>query len=100
MSVALLGMGVASSAQAGDLSGCAFDGIELKGEVEIVDSFPDVKVQIVDSFPDIKVEWVDSFAGDCGQWEETSGSGDFKIQYVDSFPDVKIQIVDSFPGLP
>lgn len=91
---------LALPANAGDLSSCSFNGIELNGEVEIVDSFPDIKVQIVDSFPDLKVEWVTSFPDDCGQWQQTTSSGDFKIQYVDSFPDIKIEIVDSFPGLP
>lgn len=90
-----------SLANAGfDGASCSFDGIELKGEVEVVDSFPDVKVQVVDSFPDIKVQAVTSFADDCGEWEFVSSSGDFKVQYVDSFPDVKIQMVDSFPGVP
>ncbi len=83
-----------------DGSSCSFDGNELKGQVEIVDSFPDVKVQIVDSFPDLKVQLVSSFADDCGEWEVVSSSGDFKVQYVDSFPDIKVQMVDSFPGVP
>ena len=90
-----------TSAQAGwDSGSCSFDGIELKGDVEVVDSFPDVKVQVVDSFPDLKVQAVSSFPDDCGEWQFVSSSGDFKIQYVDSFPDVKIQMVDSFPGVP
>ncbi len=90
-----------TSANAGwDSSSCSFNGIELKGDVEVVDSFPDVKVQVVDSFPDLKVQEVSSFADDCGEWQFVSSSGDFKIQYVDSFPDVKIQMVDSFPGIP
>ena len=32
---------------------CTFNGIALCGEVEIVDSFPDIKVQMVDSFPGV-----------------------------------------------
>ena len=83
-----------------DAANCSFDGIELKGEVEVVDSFPDVKVQLVDSFPDLKVQEVSSFPDDCGEWQFVSSSGDFKIQYVDSFPDIKVQMVDSFPGVP
>lgn len=79
---------------------CTLQGIALHGEVEVVDSFPDLKVQIVDSFPDLKVVLVDSFPDDCGEWKIVDSFGDFKIQYVDSFPDLKIQIVTSFPGLP
>jgi len=89
-----------TSAQADVSSDCTFNGIELKGEAEIVDSFPDIKVQKVDSFPDLKVQLVDSFPDECGKWKEVSSSGDFKVQYVDSFPDIKVEIVDSFPGLP
>ena len=86
--------------RATDLTSCALNGIDLFGEVEVVDSFPDLKVQVVDSFPDLKVELVDSFPDSCGQWKVVTGSGDFKVQYVDSFPDIKVQFVDSFPGLP
>ena len=82
-----LGVLVANMAWADGLDGCAFNGIDLYGDVEIVTSFPDVKVQIVTSFPDLNVQMVDSLP-------------DFKIQYVDRFPDIKIQFVDSFPGLP
>ena len=33
------------------------------GEVQLVESFPDVKVQIVDAFPDLKVKIVSAFPG-------------------------------------
>ncbi len=79
---------------------CSFDGTPLYGNVEIVDSFPDIKVQLVDSFPDLKVQEVSSFPDECGKWQFVSSFSDFKIQYVDSFPDIKVQMVDSFPGLP
>ena len=89
-----------SEAAAGELSICSFNGIDLHGTVEIVDSFPDIKVQLVDSFPDLKVEMVESFPDECGQWQVVTGSADLKIQFVDSFPDITVEIVDSFPGLP
>ena len=79
---------------------CSFNGFPLYGDVEIVESFPDIKVQIVDSFPDLKVQLVDSFPDDCGQWKFVDSFPDVKIQIVDSFPDIKVQYVDSFPGLP
>lgn len=91
----------ATVALAGDVSGdCTLNGFTLKGSVQVVDSFPDLKVQVVSSFPDLKVEKVSSFADDCGQWKFVDSFPDFKIQYVESFPDLKIQFVDSFPGLP
>ena len=93
-------LALCSASQAADLSGCSLNGIELKGKVEVVDSFADLKVEVVDSFPDLRVELVTSFPDDCGQWQIVDSFGDFKIQYVDSFPDIKIQIVDSFPGVP
>ncbi len=79
---------------------CTFNGYPLYGDVQVVDSFPDLKVQIVDSFPDLKVQVVESFPDDCGEWKFVDSFPDVKIQFVDSFPDVKVQYVDSFPGLP
>ena len=87
-------------ARAGDIADdCTFDGFPLYGDIQVVDSFPDLKVQIVDSFPDLKVQVVDSFPDDCGQWRFVDSFPDVKIQFVDSFPDINIQYVDSFPGL-
>jgi len=82
-----------------DRQACAFKGFPLFGDVEIVDSFPDIKVQIVDSFPDLKVQLVDSFPDACGKWRIVDSFADVKVQYVDSFPDLKVQFVTSFPGL-
>lgn len=79
---------------------CRWQGIALKGKVEVVTSFPDVKIQVVSSFPDLKVKAVTSFPHDCGEWEFVESFPDFTVQYVESFPDVKIQMVESFPGLP
>lgn len=88
-------------AQAEEIGGdCSLKGFALHGSVQIVDSFPDLKVQIVDSFPDLKVQVVDSFPDECGKWKFVDSFPDFKIQYVDSFPDLKVQFVESFPGLP
>jgi hypothetical protein len=80
--------------------GCMFNGQELKGKVQIVDSFPDFKVQVVTSFPDLKVQKVTSFPDACGKWEFVKSFPDFKIQLVNSFPDFTIQYVNSFPGVP
>ena len=80
-------------------SDCTWNGISLKGKVQFVTSFPDIKIQYVTSFPDIKVQWVTSFPDDCGEWQEVTSFPDFKVQVVTSFPDVKVQEVTSFPGL-
>lgn len=79
---------------------CAFNGIALKGKVQIVESFADIEVKVVDSFPDLKVKTVSSFPDDCGEWAFVENFPDFTIKYVDSFPDVEIRFVESFPGLP
>jgi len=83
-----------------DKQACSFDGFPLFGDVQVVDSFPDIRVQIVTSFPDLKVETVESFPDDCGQWRFVDSFPDLKIQYVESFPDLKIRLVTSFPGWP
>jgi hypothetical protein len=82
-----------------DSASCSVNGIALYGKVQVVDSFPDLKVKTVTSFPDLKVQWVDSFADRCGEWQEVSSFPDFTIQYVDSFPDLEIENVTSFPGV-
>lgn len=80
--------------------GCMFKGKELKGKVQIVNSFADFKVQVVTSFPDLKVQKVNSFPDACGKWEFVKSFPDFTIELVNSFPDFTIQYVDSFPGVP
>lgn len=80
-------------------SDCTWNGISLKGKVQFVESFPDIKIQWVESFPDLKVQWVTSFPDDCGEWQEVTSFPDFKVQVVTSFPDVKVQEVTSFPGM-
>lgn len=88
-----------ASAASLDKEACTFNGFALYGKVEVVDSFPDIKVQKVTSFPDLKVQEVTSFPDDCGQWQFVTSFPDVKIQYVESFPDIKIEFVTSFPGL-
>jgi hypothetical protein len=99
--IASLDMSPVSPMGTGNVSEqCTFRGIKLAGKVQVVDSFPDVRVKAVSSFPDVKVKKVSSFADDCGEWQFVDSFPDFKIQYVDSFPDVEVAWVDSFPGLP
>jgi hypothetical protein len=83
----------------GNLTDCSWNGIELKGKVQFVESFPDIKIQIVESFPDIKVKMVESFPNDCGEWQAVESFPDFTVQIVESFPDIKVQYVESFPGV-
>ena len=91
----------ASPAFAGEVAAdCTLKGLELWGDVEIVESFPDLKVQIVESFPDLRVEVVESFPDKCGKWKFVTSFPKLKIEYVDSFPDLKVKFVTSFPGVP
>lgn len=93
--------GTARADDAGfDREACVFNGFSLYGDVQVVDSFPDLKVQIVESFPDLNVQMVESFPDECGKWKFVDGFPDIKIQYVESFPDLKIKLVSSFPGIP
>ncbi len=78
---------------------CDWNGIPLKGRVQFVESFPDLKIEIVESFPDIKVRLVEAFPDECGEWQVVESFPDFKVQVVESFPDLKVQYVESFPGM-
>ena len=87
------------SRESGGLVGCYFNGIPLWGEVQVVDSWPDIEVRIVSSFADLRVQWVDNWPDECGEWEMVDRWPDFTIRYVRSFPDIEIQEVDHWPGL-
>jgi len=82
-----------------DKDACTYKGFPLYGDIQVVESFPDIKVQIVNSFADIHVETVESFPSSCGKWKFVKSFPDVKIQYVSSFPDIKIKKVTSFPGM-
>ncbi|MCU0406604.1 MAG: hypothetical protein MUE91_09080 [Ignavibacteriaceae bacterium] len=79
---------------------CSFNGMQLYGKIQFVESFPDLTVQVVDSFPDLKVKIVESFADDCGEWQIVDSFPDVKVKIVESFADIKIKFVESFPGIP
>ena len=81
-----------------DKAGCSFDGHPLRGKVQVVEHFPDVKVQVVTAFPDLKVQLVEHFPDACGEWQLVERFPDLKVQFVERFPDVKIQYVQHFPG--
>src|SRR5687767_2237099 len=91
------GLAPSSSASAEE---CTFQGKKLYGRVQVVSSFPDIKVQKVQSFPDLKVQWVNNFPDSCGKWQKVESFPDLKIQYVENFPDLKVQFVQNFPGKP
>lgn len=82
-----------------DEASCSYNGIPLYGDVQIVESFPDLTVKVVDAFPDLRVQVVDSFPDRCGMWHYTNSFPDFTIKFVDSFPDLEIKFVNSFPGV-
>lgn len=91
----------AATAGTGKVSeACTFNGIALKGKVQVVTAFPDIKVKVVTAFPDLRVQKLDSFPRACGQWQVVDAFPDFTVQIVDSFPDIEIQYVTSFPGRP
>ncbi len=98
--IALIAFALASRAADDVAPDCTFKGLKLWGNIEVVESFPDIKVQIVTSFPDLKVQVVESFPDKCGKWKFVKSFPDLKVQFVESFPDVKILYVESFPGLP
>jgi hypothetical protein len=113
--IALLSLGGFSPAACGPANGstagfvpddpligedCRWNDFPLYGDVQFVESFPDIKVQIVNSFPDLKVKLVESFPDECGEWKIVEYFPDVKVQIVESFPDIRIQYVESFPGIP
>ena len=46
---------------------CTYKGFSLHGQIQFVESFPDITVKVVESFPDIEVKIVESFPDDCGE---------------------------------
>jgi len=78
---------------------CYYNNFKLYGKIQIVDSFPDIKVKVVTSFPDLKVMIVENFPDKCGKWKMVTEFPDLKVQFVNAFPDIKIQYVEAFPGI-
>jgi hypothetical protein len=76
---------------------CTYNGKQLWGKVQYVDSFPDFKVK-VSYFPDLNVQET-LFPTGCGQWQVVTAFPDFKVQKVDYFEDFDIAY-SSFPGIP
>lgn len=83
-----------------DENECTFNGIQLYGKIQFVETFPDLTVQVVESFPDLKVKIVESFPDECGKWQIVDSFPDIKVKIVESFADIKINFVESFPGIP
>ena len=78
---------------------CTFNGIQLYGKIQFVESFPDITVQIDESFPELKVKIVESFPDECGEWQIINLFPDIKIKYA-RFAEASARRVESFPGIP
>lgn len=82
-----------------DKKDCKYKGKPLFGRIQVVDSFPDLKVQVVERFADLKAQKVERFPDSCGKWQFVERAPDLKVQFVERFPDLKVQFVDRFPGV-
>ncbi len=71
----------------------------LYGNIEIVDSFPDICVKIVDSFEDLDVKIVEGTPSRCCEFCKVDSFRDIRVKIVTSFPDITVKLVDSFPGI-
>ncbi len=75
----------------------------LYGNIEIVESFPDIRVKIVDSFEDLDVKKITTYYPNtpesCGEFREVKSFPDIRVKIVTSSPDITVKIVDSFPGI-
>jgi hypothetical protein len=71
----------------------------LYGNIEIVESFPDICVKIVDSFEDLDVKIVKDTPSRCCEFRKVDSFRDIRVKIVTSFPDITVKLVDSFPGI-
>lgn len=81
---------------------CLFKGKKLYGKIQFVEfeNQADVTVQIVNSFPDLKVKFVENFADQCGEWQIVESNASLKVFITQINADIRIQPVENFPGLP
>ncbi len=81
---------------------CQFNGKKLYGKIQFVEfeNQADITVQIVNSFPDLKVKFVENFASQCGEWQIVEHNANLKVYIAQTGADIKIQPVINFPGLP
>ncbi|WMD21577.1 hypothetical protein RAS12_04160 [Achromobacter seleniivolatilans] len=96
---ALIAAPVISYADGLDKSHCTYNGIPLRGKVQFVTAFADIKVQEVNAFADLNVQKVNAFADSCGKWEIVTAFPDFTVQLVSAFGDLKVSWVSAFPGV-
>ncbi|MBO7440997.1 MAG: hypothetical protein J6U21_15105 [Bacteroidales bacterium] len=112
LTLALVLIGYAADAQTIDLgkftidkNACTItrksDGktFNLYGNIEIVESFPDICVKIVDSFEDLDVKIVKDTPSRCCEFRKVDSFRDIRVKIVTSFPDITVKLVDSFPGI-
>ena len=71
----------------------------LYGEVQIVESFPDIEVRLVESFPDLEVKLVESTPDACGEVRIVKKQPNIRVKIVKNFPDIEVKIVKKYPGL-
>ncbi|MBQ3690293.1 MAG: hypothetical protein II937_10620 [Bacteroidales bacterium] len=71
----------------------------LYGNIEIVESFPDICVKIVDSFEDLDVKIVKDTPSRCCEFRKVDSFREIRVKIVTSFPDITVKLVDSFPGI-
>ena len=67
----------------------------LWGDVQFVESFPDLTIELVDSFPDLEVHVSPQTPNAPGLWREVSSFPDFTVQVVDSFADLKVRLTET-----
>jgi len=78
---------------------CTYQGIPLKGKVQLVDSGEDFSIEYVSYDADLKVKFVDWGAKNCGEWEIVDYGADFKVKVVDKNADLRIERVQFSPGM-
>lgn len=73
------------------LQGCSVNGIYLKGRVQVVSAFGDVKIREVGTGADLQVRIVD-LPQSCGEWRFVDSLPDFTVEYVSIGEDITVKI--------
>lgn len=73
------------------LVGCTVNGHYLKGRVQVVSAFGDVKIRSVGTGADLRVRIVD-LPLSCGEWKFVDSLPDFTVEYVDIGEDITVEI--------
>jgi hypothetical protein len=78
---------------------CMYKGKKLSGRIELVDTFPDIRVRVVKSNPHLRVQKMKANTARCGEWEIVKFPPSLRVMIDQVHGEIDIQYVNFSPGV-